>query len=189
MLSKYKEVSLLKMRRLEKFGVYCFGFGLVWAVLSMPFHIDTPVFAESWAMDTLVRVASLLVIATVSIVLHEALHGLFFWTYTGKVKFGFKLWSKIGMMAYATSPNSILSRGRMIMITIAPQILSVVVLLAIGFMGLPNLARHGLLNMVAINLGGGCFDLYFVFLLLKEKGKVLVEDTMTGAILYRGDGA
>lgn len=184
-LRKYKEISISKMRRSERYGVICFGVGLMMMVMGLPFGIDAPTFISSAIIDGFIRIGLWLVVCVFATILHEGLHGLFFWRFTGKVKFGFKLWSETGPIAYATSLNSILSKHRMMMVTIAPQILTIVLLMLIGLVGLPNLLRYGLLNMAAFNLGGGCFDLYFIFLVLKEKGKIFVEDTMTGVVLYK----
>ena len=184
-LQKYKEISLSGMKGSQRFGVICGGTVLMMLVLMLPFA-DIPAFTGSKIAGDLLRIGMILVAAAVATILHEGLHGLFFWRYTGKVKFGYRLWSKVGTVFYATSPNSILPKNRMMVVGIAPQFLTVLLLTLSGLVLLPNLARYVFQYMAAFNLGGGCFDLYFFFLLMAEKGKIFVEDIMTGMILYKG---
>ncbi len=136
--------------------------------------------------DSLISFGLFLVVCIPTVMVHEGLHGLFFWIYTGKVEFGFKLWAGVGPVAYATSPGSIMSKWKMIVVLLIPQIFTTVLLVLSGLVLFSNLVRMELLSMAAFNLGGGSFDLYFVYLLLKEKSRVFVQDTMTGMKLYKG---
>ncbi|NQK16516.1 DUF3267 domain-containing protein [Streptococcus suis] len=118
------------------------------------------------------------------IVVHEAIHGIFFKVFCLKnpVKYGFK-W-KSGM-AYATSPGSLYNRMQMLVISLAPFVvisLGLTILASLGGMDV------SLYLMVATMHAAACAgDFYYTYLLLFKfaKGNIAVEDTETGLIIYQ----
>lgn len=116
--------------------------------------------------------------------IHELIHGLFFKVFMpqNKVKFGFK-W-KSGM-AYATSPGSLYSRGKMLIIGLAPFVfisLGLTVALVMGWIS------PIVYTIIASLHAAGCIgDFYYTYLLLIKfgKGNILVEDTETGLLIYQ----
>ncbi|HFR3404431.1 DUF3267 domain-containing protein [Streptococcus suis] len=118
------------------------------------------------------------------IVVHEAIHGIFFKVFCPEnpVKYGFK-W-KSGM-AYATSPGSLYNRMQMLVISLAPFV--------VISLGLTMLAGFGMMNttlyfMLATMHAASCAgDFYYAYLLLVKfaKENIAVEDTETGLIIYQ----
>lgn len=110
-------------------------------------------------------------------IIHEGLHGLFFYWYSRKVSFGVK-WSRLGPTPYATARGQVFTKKQYRMIAVAPQALSVAfIIVAIPF-GIPMLA-FGLIAAIG-NLGGGCIDLYTAWFLHYFPDDVMVEDTSDG---------
>ena len=92
----------------------------------------------------------------VLLVVHELIHGFFFKIFGDaktKVKFGFK-----NGMAYATSPGSFYSRGKMLIIALA-----------------------------GIHAASCIGDFYMSYVLISQKEEILVEDTEVGLNIYRKD--
>ncbi|MDW8750913.1 DUF3267 domain-containing protein [Streptococcus suis] len=118
------------------------------------------------------------------IVVHEAIHGIFFKIFRPEnpVKFGFK-W-KSGM-AYATSPGSLYNRMQMLVISLAPFVVISLALTMVAGFGMMNITLYFMLaTMHAASCAG---DFYYTYLLLVKfaKGNIAVEDTETGLIIYQ----
>ncbi|HEP1818692.1 TPA: DUF3267 domain-containing protein [Streptococcus suis] len=118
------------------------------------------------------------------IVVHEAIHGLFFKIFCPEnpVKYGFK-W-KSGM-AYATSPGSLYNRMQMLVISLAPFVVISLALTMVAGFGMMNITLYFMLaTMHAASCAG---DFYYAYLLLFRfaKGNIAVEDTETGLIIYQ----
>ncbi len=125
-----------------------------------------------------------LICCFVLLVIHEGIHGIFFKVFQpkNKVKFGFKLKS---LMAYATSPGSIYSRGQMLVIGLAPF---VVISLALSIlMALRVISPAFFVFLAAIHAAGCIGDFYYAYLLLFPYGKmeIRVEDTLSGLRIYQ----
>ncbi|HEL2000707.1 TPA: DUF3267 domain-containing protein [Streptococcus suis] len=124
------------------------------------------------------------VLFPILIVVHEAIHGLFFKIFCpdNPVKYGFN-W-KSGM-AYATSPGSLYNRMQMLVISLAPfVVISLVLTMLVGF-GMMNTTLY---FMLATMHGATCAgDFYYAYLLLVKfaKENIAVEDTETGLIIYQ----
>jgi len=124
--------------------------------------------------------------ALLAIIFHELAHGLAFYLYTGKVKFGIRWRTKLGVVAYTLSPSSILPKSKMIVAALAPQVLTIVILATLLlFESMSGWLSYSLLMFALMNFGGGCGDLHGVWLLLHQKGEIYVEDTGTSTIIYR----
>ncbi len=117
------------------------------------------------------------------IVTHELIHGLFFKLFNreGKVQFGFK-----NGMAYAASPNSYYKKSRFIIICLAPFILittGLFLLLSFDFM-----TRSSFVLYASLHASACVGDFYWVYLLARFKGEILVEDTEEGMKVYSKKG-
>ncbi|HEM4483030.1 TPA: DUF3267 domain-containing protein [Streptococcus suis] len=118
------------------------------------------------------------------IVVHEAIHGIFFKVFCPEnpVKYGFK-W-KSGM-AYATSPGSLYNRMQMLVISLAPfVVISLGLTMVAVFWGMDVSLYLILATMHAAACVG---DFYYAYLLLVKfaKENIAVEDTETGLIIYQ----
>jgi hypothetical protein len=167
------------LSRREIIGETLLGLGSVWAIMGLGTHfIKIP--------STIISVMMSVGVCAVVVILHELAHGVMFRIYTGKVKFGCKWKTKMGFVAYATSPGSILDKRKMVAVSLAPQVMSIAILATLPFIYNSNAwLSYCLLIFVAMNFGGGCADLHGVWLVMREKGKIFVEDTGTGMIIYR----
>ncbi len=105
------------------------------------------------------------------VVLHEAVHGLFFKLLTGgTVNFAFK-----GAYAYAAAPDWYLHKGPYLAVSLAPLILITVLGVFLLWFA-PGSWLFPLMLLVAMNASGAVGDLYVFFLLVRMSGDVLVRD-------------
>lgn len=116
------------------------------------------------------------------IVLHELIHGMFFKLFNpqGKVRFGFK-----NGMAYATSPNSYYLKNRFMIICLAPFFFITTGLLLLLSLGL--ITKFFFVFYASLHASSCVGDFYWVFLLSRYKGNILVEDTENGMTVYSKD--
>ncbi|MBP2620161.1 DUF3267 domain-containing protein [Streptococcus panodentis] len=115
------------------------------------------------------------------ILIHELIHGFFFKILGNaetKVRFGFQ-----NGMAYAGSPGSLYSRGRMLIILLAPFVLiSLTLTLLYSLHWLKPLSYIALSSIHA----AGCIgDFYMTAVILRQKGAIAVEDTAVGITIYQ----
>lgn len=116
------------------------------------------------------------------IILHELIHGLFFKWFNpdGKVKFGFK-----NGMAYATSPNTFYSKSKFIIICLAPfVILTSSLMLLVSTTLIPS---NFFVYIASLHAAACVGDFYWVLLLSRTTGDILVEDTEKGMSVYLKD--
>ena len=117
-------------------------------------------------------------------VLHEGLHGIVFWLYTKRVKFGVKFDKVFWVVPYATSPGYKLRRGQLVCVALAPQIATIIMIVASLSLN-PSWALPRLLFWMAMfNFAGGALDIYMSIWLFKFKQKILIEDIIDGAVIY-----
>lgn len=111
------------------------------------------------------------VTSAVVLILHELLHGLFFWLFTrSHPRFGFK-----GLYAYAAAPGWYIPRPQFLVVGLAPLVLiSLIGLLALKVLPQP----FALLALIAsiVNATGAIGDLYTAARLLFAPSHVLIED-------------
>ena len=119
----------------------------------------------------------------VLLVVHELIHGFFFKIFGDdktKVKFGFK-----NGMAYATSPGSFYSRGKMLIIALAPFVL--ISLFLTVCCELEWLSSPSYIALASIHAASCIGDFYLSYILISQKEEILVEDTEVGLNIYRKD--
>ena len=112
--------------------------------------------------------------------IHEGIHGLFFKIFAPQrpVKFGFH-----GYALSASSPQTKYSKGKYLWIGLAPFVL---ISLGLTLATVVSWINPITFVLLASMHGAGCIgDFYMAFLVVKEKGHFLVEDTSTGMIFYR----
>lgn len=118
------------------------------------------------------------------LVLHELVHGLFFWYFTHqRPRFGFK-----GAYAFATAPGWYFPKNHYLAVGLAP----LVVLTLLGLLLLPWLPDGWLLPwllpwLVAMagNASGAIGDLLIVGWLLTQPNPVLIQDQGDAVIAFR----
>ena len=174
-----RTIETKKLPRLTKIGINLIGVSLLLTVFSLRELLQ--VIQLEWPN-------SLLIVSVIVpvIILHELSHGVVFKLYTGIMKFGFKLKTGLGPVFYTTCPKCLMPRNRMILAYLAPQVLTLIALAILAAVKLSSIwLANSLLLFAAFNLAGGCADLFMVYIMTKEKGRIFVEDTGTGAIFYR----
>jgi hypothetical protein len=125
-------------------------------------------------------VLGLLPVMAFAILLHELVHGLFFWFFTReKPKFGFK-WS----YAYATAPGWHFDKSIYWLIGLAPLVLLSLAGLLVASFTPENWLFYLLFGMFT-NASGAIGDLYIVIRLAFEPAGTLVEDQGTGFRVFR----
>ncbi|MBE3039620.1 MAG: DUF3267 domain-containing protein [Chloroflexi bacterium] len=114
---------------------------------------------------------SLLGIAAGQMVLHELVHGVFFWLFTrSRPTFGFRGW-----YAFAAAPGWFLQRGQYLVVTLAPFVLlSVLGILLLAVVPTGTLAA--ILAGTVLNAASAVVDLWVVFLILRERRPIVIED-------------
>jgi hypothetical protein len=105
-------------------------------------------------------------------VLHEAIHGLFFWVFTrSRPVFGIKL-----LFAYAGAPEWYIPRNQYSIVGMAPLVLISIA----GFLVIPLtplFVAQSLLFGMVMNAAGAIGDIYVCFKVLRLPSAVLIRDT------------
>lgn len=115
------------------------------------------------------------------ILLHELVHGLLFWAFSGRKPFyGFS-----GLYAYAGS-DAFYCRGQYIVIGLAPVVIWGVALAAANYFA-PYDWFWVVFIIQVINISGAAGDIYVACRLLSVRGEVLVKDSGTAMELYIKD--
>jgi len=127
----------------------------------------------------LVTILLLFAVLAVMLVLHEAIHGFFFWLFTRqKPRFGFR-----GVYAFAAAPDWYLPRGQYAIVGIAPLVvISLLGMLLIPF--IPDQWLMPVLAFVIFNASGAAGDVIVVAWLLLQPPGVLARDAGDAVSLY-----
>lgn len=120
---------------------------------------------------TLPEIPQILIALVLMILLHEAVHGVFFWLYTKeRPKFGFKL-----AYAYAAAPDWYLPRNQFIVVGLAP--LALLSLFGVFFSPVFPLAWvKSLVFFLTLNAAGAVGDMLTVIVVLRYPADALVND-------------
>lgn len=117
------------------------------------------------------------------IVLHEVVHGIFFWIYTSEQPvFGFR-----GVYAFAAAPTWYLAKGPYLVVGLAPLVLISVV----GFIAMlivPPGWVFPILLLITLNAAGAVGDIYTFFWILPKPEAILVRDFGDRMQVYGPDG-
>lgn len=115
------------------------------------------------------------------IIIHEAIHGIFFKLFAPnrKVKFGI-IWQK--GMAYATSPGSKFTKWQMIIIVIMPFVINSLLLTAIYAFTRQTISQYVL---VATPHAVACIgDFFYILIIARAPQGAMIEDTETGLTIW-----
>lgn len=173
------------MAALSLGSVLLFGLAaglLLWALPQLRPDLLGFSFTVSGIGDLLRFVLLGLVLMAVVVVLHEAIHGLLFWRFTGdRPRFGFK-----GLYAYAAAPGWYLPRNQHLVVALAPLLLITLGgLLMIAL--IPTAAVLPLVLVVALNAGGAVGDLVAAIWLLRADAAALVQDTGDSMVIFAAE--
>lgn len=114
-----------------------------------------------------------------TMLIHELIHGLFFWIFTRKRPlYGFK-----GIYAYAAAPDFYIPRNQFLLIGLAPFVL--ISLLGIALLPFTSLAvALTLVLIMTMNAAGAVGDFYAVGFLLTQSSTALIRDFGDGMACY-----
>lgn len=158
-------------------GFFLFGFlFLLWAIWLRP---DSAQVLHAGIVFPLSALLVLILGMAISIVLHELVHGAFFWFFShSRPRFGFR-----GGYASAAAPGWFFPRRQYLVIGLAPFIiLSVVGMIVVIFVPIKMLAVI-LVAMIA-NASGSVGDLWIVSKVIRERRNIIVEDLGDGMNFY-----
>jgi hypothetical protein len=129
--------------------------------------------------EMLLLLAALFALAISIALVHEAVHGLFFWFATRRRPvFGFR-----GLYAFAAAPGWYIPPSRYIVIGLAPLLLITLAGLAL-FLVIPVTAIPALFLFVVFNASGAAGDILVVLWLLTRPRACLVHDSGDAITLY-----
>jgi len=175
-LNLIKDHKLLLTLSLASIGLFIGAWvGLGWLFQWLRPGVDSGVVGFSFTITSVPDILSpFLVILGVTLgmlIVHEAIHGIFFWVFTrGRVKFAFK-WA----YAYAAAPDWYLPKNPYMVISLAPLVLmGVGGILALLFVPLNWITP--IILLLAMNTSGSVGDLYVFLLLTTMEQNVLIQD-------------
>lgn len=149
-------------------------------VAIVPFIILKPIdFSETYLFIPFILIMGFGMI--VYIILHELTHGLVYKLYTKqKLTFGLTLF-----VAYCGVPNIYVSKRVALASVLAPFVTYSIILIPILILMPANLIYLALLIIFGIHFSGCVGDLYVTYILVKTKGKVLMNDTGPKQTFYK----
>ncbi|MCZ7554084.1 MAG: hypothetical protein B6D39_00255 [Anaerolineae bacterium UTCFX2] len=183
--------SLLRAIDFSKDRRLLIGLNIIGLILLFPFGwlftriasiLRPATLAQGVNIVSFSAIAYLIIIITIIvifIILHEVVHGIFFWIITGsKPVFGFK-----GAYAYAAAPGWFIPRNPYLWIGLSP----LVVLSLTGFVLITVLPVNWLLPIMIgliFNAVGSVGDLYVVFWLFLKPATVYIQDQGDAINIY-----
>ena len=125
-------------------------------------------------------IADAIVALVLVMLIHELVHGVFFWRFAGqRPTFGIK-----GLFPYAAAPSGVyFPRNQFLVVGIAPLVLLTLVGLLLMVIA-PVVIVPILLLFVAFNVAGAAGDLVMVAWLLSYSPDTLMQDNGSGVIVY-----
>lgn len=159
--------------------------------LSAPIALLTLSNLSGWADDPDVTIGEgtltigIVVGAVMGVVLHELVHGVFFLTFGGRPRFGFKPWTRLGPVFYAAAPGSYFTKLEYAASGLAPAVL-LTVLLAVGLALVGDNDMLGLVVACAllVNVIGSAADILMMCKVVPCPRATLFEDTGEGFTAY-----
>jgi hypothetical protein len=159
-----------------------FVFGWIFIQIARYFHPELGLITEIHAnrIEILLWVILLTVIYIGILILHELIHGVFFWLITHeRPRFGFKL-----IYAYAAAPGWYIPRNPFLVVGLAPLVLiSLFGILLIP--AAPPFLLVCLLFAMTMNASGAVGDIYVTGLLLTYPSSSFIQDRGDIFMIYR----
>jgi hypothetical protein len=119
-------------------------------------------------------------LVVIQLILHELVHGLFFWIFTRQAPlFGFRGW-----YAFTAAPGWFFPRWQYLSIDLAPLVLISLLCLLLLTILPASPALAGVLFAAAINAASSVADLWYALKVLAERRPILVEDFGEGFHLH-----
>lgn len=175
-LDLIQDRKLLLTLSLISVGLFIFSWvGLGWLVQWLRPGVISGVVGISFRITGLADILSpflvILIVTLVMITVHEAIHGIFFWVFTGgRVKFAFK-----GAYAYAAAPDWYLPKKPYMVVSLAPLVL-MTVMGVLALLWVPINWVTPIILLLAMNASGAVGDIYVFLLLIRMEDDVFIQD-------------
>jgi hypothetical protein len=150
-------------------------------------HPGVDAIAALWqVVGTTTGIGSRLILTLIALVVvfgvgvvHELVHGLFFWIFTReRPVFGFK-----SLYVYAAAPDWYLPLGRYVVVGLMPLVVITVLGLALA-VAVPAAVAVWVLLFTVTNAGGAAGDMFAVVWLLRQPPNALAHDRGTAIEVY-----
>ena len=123
----YNEIGRWTLNQASVKELLLFGlvglFAFFAALAAAAFVVGTATDSGEVTIDGGTFFSGLLLGGVLGVILHEAVHGVFFLAFGGRPRFGFKPWTRFGPVFYAAAPGSYLDRPRYLAAGLAPAVL------------------------------------------------------------------
>ena len=175
-LNLIKEHKLLLTLSLFSIVLFIGAFvGLGWLFQWLRPGVTSGVVGFSFRITGLADILSpflvILVVTVVMIIMHEAIHGIFFWLFTGgRVKFAFK-----GAYAYAAAPDWYIPKKPYMVVSLAPLVLMTIVGV-LALLWVPVNWVTPIILLLAMNASGAVGDIYVFLLLIRLEDDAFIKD-------------
>ena len=127
----------------------------------------------------------MLVGLVLGVILHEAVHGVFFLVFGARPRFGFKPWTSFGPVFYAAAPGSYLDRPRFLAAGLAPAVLLTSALAAtLALVAGDDLLTATVTWAFVLNVAGSAGDMLMMRKVMSYSRASLFEDTGDGFVVY-----
>lgn len=155
-------------------------FGMLFSWFVSQIHPDLTFELVITSANVIYVCLSLLGIAAGQMVLHELVHGAFFWLFTrSRPTFGFR-----GGYAYAAAPGWLFPRRQYLVVTLAPFVLLSVLGLILLTIIPQEAALFIILLAAVINAASAVGDMWVAFLIIRERRPIVIEDLGDGMNFY-----
>ena len=173
---KKNKAALWAMNGASVLLLFLFGWLFLWYLLRVRPGILAEVASIRFGLFFPI---ALIGVYAVMIVVHELIHGLFFWIFTRqRPKFGFRGW-----YAYAAAPGWFFPRRQYVVVGLAPfALLSILGMILMAI--LPAEMVVIALFVTIINAASSVGDLWVIFRLICQRRQVIVEDQGDGVSFY-----
>lgn len=165
-------------------GVLVFGVSIVLGLILRGLYQGT-----SEGSVTMTAVSDLLILllgVAAVLVLHEAVHGMLFRVFGGRVRFGARLLGRVMPVLYATSDVR-MPRNRYLVVCLGPLVIISLGLLVVGILADGDGTALLALLLMAVNTGGSLGDMMMAHKLRQHDHRTLFQDREDGFLWWSSD--
>lgn len=171
------------------FGVIAAAFSLAALILTWLLAATFLAFVNGGAWELSVNgeelLLALLLGLALTVVLHELFHGIGFQACGARPRFGFKPWTRLGPVFYASAPGSYLRRSEYLAAGLAPlTVLTVALFGALALLPVDSVFSFTALVMAGLNVSGSVGDVFIVRKVLSHSAESYFEDRGEGFIVF-----
>ena len=155
------------------------------ALSATAFIVGTATGSGEVTIDGGIFISGLLSGVVLGVILHEAVHGVFFLAFGGWPRFGFKPWTRFGPVFYAAAPGSFFDRPRYLAAGLAPAVLLTVALAAaLALVAADDLLASIITWAFVLNVAGSAGDMLMMHKVMAYPHAFHFEDTGEGFVAY-----